>query len=41
MNLTTTERVLQAMREQGLTQMILSDPVAIYYLTDRWIFPGE
>ena len=36
-----TERLLAAMREQGLTQLILSDPVAIFYLTGRKFSPGE
>ncbi len=34
-------RVLAAMKEQELTQMIVSDPVAIFYLTGKWIIPGE
>ena len=29
------------MQEQGLPQMVISDPVAIYYLVEKWIFPGE
>lgn len=34
-------RVLKSMEEQGVPQMIVSDPVAIFYLTGKWIFPGE
>ena len=34
-------RVLKAMEEQGIPQMIVADPVAIFYLTGKWIFPGE
>ena len=34
-------RIKTKMREQGLPQMIISDPVAIFYLTGKWIFPGE
>ena len=34
-------RVLKAMEEQGIPQMIMADPVAIFYLTGKWIFPGE
>ena len=34
-------RVLSAMEQQGLTQMLISDPGAIYYLTGKWIHPGE
>lgn len=35
------QRVLDKMKEVGMAQMIISDPVAIFYLTGRWIFPGE
>lgn len=35
------ERVLKNMREQGLSQMIVSDPASIYYLTGRMVDPGE
>ena len=34
-------RVLEAMEEQGIPQMIVADPAAIFYLTGKWIFPGE
>lgn len=34
-------RILASMREKQIPQMIISDPVAIYYLTGRWIHPGE
>lgn len=34
-------RVLKSMEEQGVPQMIVSDPVAIFYLTGAWIHPGE
>ncbi|MGN1266679.1 MAG: aminopeptidase P family N-terminal domain-containing protein, partial [Dorea sp.] len=34
-------RILKAMEEQGLPQMIISDPPSIYYLTGKWIHPGE
>ena len=34
-------RVLKSMEEKGVPQMIISDPVAIFYLTGKWIFPGE
>jgi len=33
--------ILTSMKEQGIPQMIISDPVAIYYLTGKWIQPGE
>lgn len=34
-------KVLKIMEEQKLPQMIVSDPAAIFYLTGRWIHPGE
>ena len=34
-------RVLKSMEEHDVPQMIVSDPVAIFYLTGKWIFPGE
>ncbi len=35
------DRVLAAMREANLTQMVISDPGAIFYLSGKWIHPGE
>lgn len=35
------QRVLKAMEEQGIPQMIISDPTAIFYMLGRWIHPGE
>lgn len=35
------DRVLAAMKNAGLTQMLISDPGAIFYLTGKWIHPGE
>ncbi len=34
-------RILNSMKENEVPQMIISDPVAIFYLTGKWIFPGE
>lgn len=34
-------RIKAKMKEAGMQQMIISDPVAIFYLTGKWIFPGE
>lgn len=34
-------RVLKEMEGMGLKQMLVSDPVAIFYLTNHWFFPGE
>lgn len=35
------QKVLQSMEEHQIPQMIISDPVAIFYLTGKWIHPGE
>ncbi|MBQ6438992.1 MAG: aminopeptidase P family protein [Mogibacterium sp.] len=34
-------RITSKMQEKGLSQMIISDPVSIFYLIEKWIFPGE
>jgi len=34
-------RILKAMEEQTIPQMVISDPTAIFYLTGKWIHPGE
>lgn len=34
-------RIVAKMNEQNLPQMIITDPVAIFYLTGKWIIPGE
>jgi len=34
-------RILKAMEEQAIPQMVISDPTAIFYLTGKWIHPGE
>lgn len=41
MNTNRVQRILNAMKAQGLSQMILSDPGAIFYLCGKWIHPGE
>ena len=41
MNTQRLEKVLKKMETEGLDQMIISDPYAIYYLTGRFIDPGE
>lgn len=41
MDANKVSRVLKAMEEQGIPQMIISDPTAIFYLTGAWIHPGE
>lgn len=39
--MTNLERLLTAMETEGLQQMIVSDPMSIYYLTGNRIAPGE
>lgn len=34
-------RILKSMEAKGISQMIISDPTAIFYLTGKWIYPGE
>lgn len=41
MNQKKLDRILKAMKQRNLSQMIISDPAAIFYLTGRWIHPGE
>lgn len=35
------KQVLANLRNRGLSQMAVSDPVPIYYLTGRWVDPGD
>ncbi|MBE6083007.1 aminopeptidase P family protein [Acidilutibacter cellobiosedens] len=35
------KKVLEIMEKKKLPQIIVSDPSAIFYLTGKWIFPGE
>lgn len=35
------EQILAKMEANGIPQLIISDPVAIFYLTGTWIIPGE
>lgn len=39
--MTRIERIGKAMEEQGLTQMLVSDPVSIFYMTGIRVEPGE
>lgn len=41
MNTNRLQRITERMKEQQIPQLILSDPVAIFYLTGTWILPGE
>ena len=41
MNQKRLERVLENLRAQDLGQMVITDPASIFYLTGRFIEPGE
>lgn len=41
MNNSRINRVLDALKEQGLTQMLICDPMSIYYLTGVYVQPFE
>lgn len=41
MNKLRLEKVNKAMEKANLKQMIVTDPVSIFYLTGKWIHPGE
>ncbi len=39
--MTRIDRVMKAMEEQGITQMLVSDPVSVFYMTGIKVEPGE
>lgn len=41
MNQVRLSKVLKLMKHQELEQILVSDPAAIFYLTGKWIHPGE
>lgn len=41
MNESRLQRVLALMTEQHIPQLLISDPCSIFYLTGKWILPGE
>lgn len=41
MNQERLNRILQGMKDRGVDELIISDPIAIYYLLGRKIVPGE
>ncbi len=41
MNKGRLQRVIDIMKKNEIPQLIISDPVAIFYLTGKWIHPGE
>ena len=34
-------RVCEEMKKGGISQLLVTDPMAIFYLTDKWLVPGE
>ena len=34
-------RVCEEMKKDGISQLLVTDPMAIFYLTDKWLVPGE
>ena len=40
-NVLREEKVLANLKKDNLSQCLISDPYAIYYLCGKWIFPGE
>ena len=38
---TRTERIMKALEERGLSQMLVVDPMSIYYMTGIYIEPYE
>ena len=41
MNNVRLDQTIKGLAEIGLDQMVITDPATIYYLTGRWIDPGE
>ncbi|WP_446899024.1 M24 family metallopeptidase [Clostridium sp. LBM24168] len=41
MNLNRLDKVLELMKLKNVPQLIVSDPASIFYLTGKWIHPGE
>ncbi|KZL92092.1 M24 family metallopeptidase [Clostridium magnum] len=41
MNLLRLNKLLKEMEINNIPQMLISDPAAIFYLTGKWIHPGE
>ncbi|MBR2801172.1 MAG: aminopeptidase P family protein [Erysipelotrichaceae bacterium] len=41
LDLERNQKVRNLLQQQGIEQMLVSDPLAVFYLTGKWIFPGE
>ena len=37
MDMTRIEKVIEDMRKMNLEQFLVTDPMAIFYLTDKWL----
>ena len=41
MKINRVNRILAGMASEGLSQMVITSPASIFYLTGKWIHPGE
>ena len=41
MDMTRIEKVIEDMRKMNLEQFLVTDPMAIFYLTDKWLVPDS
>ena len=41
MHMEKVNKAVAFLKDLGLSQMLVSDPAAIFYMTGRWIHPGE
>jgi Xaa-Pro dipeptidase len=41
MNKDRTDRIFKLMKYKNIPQLIVSDPASIFYITGKWIHPGE
>ena len=41
MNNSRIQRIIENMQAEGLSQILITAPASIFYLTDKWIAPGE
>ena len=40
MNQSRINRIVENMQKENLSQILVTNPPSIYYLTGRWIVPG-
>ena len=41
MNVSRINRVIENMKAEGLSQIIVTAPASVFYLTGKWVHPGE